>query len=180
LRPYDLEEVLALLGEIAPYDWRSFFAERVDSVQPDAPVRGLEAAGWRLVYGPEPNIFMAGRQKSRHQIDWTASLGIRTNDEGKLTEVVQDSPAFAAGLTPGSKIVGIAGGSWSAKSLARALADAHAGSRPLILRVERQDEITTVQIRPARGAVYPHLERLPGTADRLDAILGSRAGGAPN
>ncbi len=179
VRPYDLEEVLALLGEIAPHDWRGFFAERVTRVQPAAPVRGLEAAGWKLVYGPQPNVFMVGREKSRHVVDWGAVLGLRTNDDGKLLEIVRDSPAFAAGLAPGAKIVSVDGSAWSAKALARALADARAAARPLSLRIDRQGEITTVQVPATRGAVYPHLERQPGTTDRLSAIFAPRSGVAP-
>ena len=149
-------------------------------MQPAAPVRGLETAGWKLVYGPQPNVFMVGREKSRHVVDWGAVLGLRTNDDGKLLEIVRDSPAFAAGLAPGGKIVGIDGQAWSAKNLARAIADAHTAARPLSLRVDRQGEITTVQILAARGAVYPHLERQPGTTDRLSAIFAPRSGVAPN
>jgi predicted metalloprotease with PDZ domain len=178
LRPYDLDEVLTLLGELAPYDWRAFFAERVERVQAHAPLGGLAAAGWRLAYTAEPNAFMAGRQQSRKQIDWTTSLGFRTNDEGKLLEVVQDSPAFAAGLTPGGKLVGVDGATWSPAALERALRDAQAANRPLTLLVERQGEIASRSLSVARGVVYPHLERIPGTADTLADILRARSGPA--
>lgn len=175
LRPYTLDEVLTLLGELADYDWRAFFAERVERVQAHAPLGGLAAAGWRLAYTAEPNAFMAGRQQSRKQIDWTTSLGFRINDEGKLLEVVQDSPAFAAGLVPGAKVVGVDSASWSPAALEKALGDAASGSRPLTLLVERQGEIVSRSLSPARGLVYPHLERIPGTEDVLADILRARS-----
>jgi predicted metalloprotease with PDZ domain len=153
--------------------WREFVADRVERVQ--APLGGLAAAGWKLVYGSEPNVFMAGRQASRHQIDWGASLGIRTNDEGELLEVIQDSPAFAAGLVAGEKIVGVDSAKWSAEALARSLGEAFAAGRPLELLVDRRGELSTARLTPARGAVYPHLERVAGTADRLSEILTARA-----
>jgi predicted metalloprotease with PDZ domain len=173
LRVYDLDEVAATLEALAPGRWREFLADRVERVQ--APLGGLAAAGWKLGYGSEPNVFMAGRQASRHQIDWGASLGIRTNDEGELLEVIQDSPAFAAGLVAGEKIVGVDSAKWSAEALARSLGEAFAAGRPLELLVDRRGELSTARLTPARGAVYPHLERVAGTADRLSEILTARA-----
>jgi predicted metalloprotease with PDZ domain len=175
LRVYDLDEVVATLEALAPGGWREFFAARVDRVLEHAPLGSLAAAGWKLVYGSEPNVFMTGRQASRHQIDWGASLGIRTNDEGELLEVVQDSPAFAAGLVAGEKVVGVDSAKWSPEALARALGEAVAAGRPLALLIDRRGELSTARLTPARGAVYPHLERVAGTADRLGEILTARA-----
>ncbi len=175
LAPYGLDDMLAMLGEIAPYDWRSFFAERVDQVQAHAPMGGLTAAGWRLVYGAEPNLFMAGREKSRKAIDWSFSLGVKVKDDGELLEVVEDSPAFAAGLVAGEKILGVDDAKWSPEALARGLAEAAQKVRPLALLVERHGELSTARIEVARGAVYPHLERLPGAPDRLAGIFAPRA-----
>jgi predicted metalloprotease with PDZ domain len=118
---------------------------------------------------------MAGRQASRHQIDWGASLGFRTNEEGELLEVIQDSPAFAAGLVAGEKIVGVDSAKWTVEALARSLGEAFGAGRPLALLVERRGELSTARLTPARGAVYPHLERVAATADRLSEILTARA-----
>jgi len=171
---YGLDEVLTLLGEIAPGDWRAFFAERVESLQEHAPLAGLAAAGWRLGYSGETNLFAAGREKSRHQIDWSSTLGLKTNDAGELLEVVQDSPAFRAGLAPGGKILGVDDAKWSPEALARGLAAAAVEARPLALLVERHGELSTARIEILRGAVYPHLERLPGAADRLAELFAPR------
>ncbi len=175
LAPYAFDEVLATLGEIAPHDWRGFFAERVERVQEHAPTGGLEAAGWKLAYSAEPNLFMAARERVRQTIDWSYGLGIKTNDDGELLEVVQGSPAFAAGLAPGGKIVGVGPAKWSAEALRRGMDAAVLGNHPLALLVERQEELTTAQVSLVRGADSPHLERLPATPDGLAGIFAPRA-----
>lgn len=175
LRPYALDDALAALAAIAPYDWRGFFAERVERVQEHAPMGGLAAAGWKLTYGAAPNLFMAGREQTRQTIDWSYSLGIKTNADGELLEVVHDSPAFAAGLVPGGKLVGVDGAKWSPEALRRAADAAVLGKRPLALLVERHGELTSAQLTLLRGAVHPHLERLAERADGLDAIFAPRS-----
>lgn len=175
LLPYGLDDVLALLGELAPGDWRSFFAERVQRVQEHAPMAGLAAAGWELRYDPAVNRFMAGREASRQTIDWGYSLGVRTNEEGALLDVVQESPAFRSGLAPGGKIVAVGAKSWSPEALRRGMDEATASGGPLVLVVERHGELTTVQVDLEAGAVFPHLVPVPGRPDGLEAILAPRA-----
>jgi predicted metalloprotease with PDZ domain len=53
--PYTEDDVYAALGQIMPYDWKGFFAERVHAVQPRAPLGGIAGAGWKLVYTDQPN-----------------------------------------------------------------------------------------------------------------------------
>ena len=175
LAPYAFGEVLATLDELAPYDWRGFFAERVERVQEHAPTGGLEAAGWKLAYRAERNHFMAGREKTRETIDWSYGLGIKTDDDGELLEVVQDSPAFAAGLAPGGKLVGVDGVEFSPEALRSGMERAVAAGRPLALLVERRGELRTAEVTLVRGAVFPHLERIAATPDALARIFAPRA-----
>ncbi len=48
--PYTFEDVVAAMQEVAAYDWRTFFTQRVNSHGPGAPLGGLENSGWKLVY----------------------------------------------------------------------------------------------------------------------------------
>ncbi len=48
--PYTFDDVVAVLNEIAPLDWRQFFQTRVYAANPRAPLGGIEGAGWRLVF----------------------------------------------------------------------------------------------------------------------------------
>ena len=104
-------------------------------------------------------------------LDWSWVLGIKTNDDGELLEVVQDSPAFAAGLAPGGKIVGVDEVKWSPDALRRGMEQAVSGGRQLALLVERHGELRTAQLTLVRGAVHPHLERSAERADGLEAIF---------
>jgi predicted metalloprotease with PDZ domain len=44
---YELDEILTTLNRVAAYDWRSFFDKRVSSTRPEAPIEGVELAGWQ-------------------------------------------------------------------------------------------------------------------------------------
>ncbi len=50
VNPYTLDDVVAALNRVQPYDWADFFRQRVDAVQTGAPVAGLENGGWKLTY----------------------------------------------------------------------------------------------------------------------------------
>jgi predicted metalloprotease with PDZ domain len=118
---------------------------------------------------------MAGRELTRETIDWSYGLGIKTNADGALLEVVQASPAFAAGLVPGGKLVAVDDAKFSPEALRRGMERAVAGGSPLVLLVERRGEVRTAEVTLVRGAVYPHLEPLAATPDALARILQPRA-----
>ena len=79
-----------------PFDWRGFFAERVERVPRTRHRSGLAAAGWSLAYSAEPNLFMVAREKSRKSIDWSASLGLvierRRRDARRSSRIRRLSP----------------------------------------------------------------------------------------
>lgn len=174
VKPYDLDEVLASLEAVLPYDWRGFFEQRVYQAPAPAPLGGLTNGGWRLVYSAEPNPFSAARAVTRRQIDWSYGLGLRINPEGKLLDVLPGSPAFAAGLAAGSKVIGINGAKWSADALRAALAGSSDTSAPVEFLIERADRLRTLRVDYHGGAMYPHLERLPDARDTLSEILAPR------
>ncbi len=175
IRPYSLDDVLSLLEEVQPNDWRAFFTTRIYEVAPHAPLGGLVAAGWRLAYDATPNAFAAGREKTRHRIDWTYGLGLSIKPDGTLVDVVRDSPAFRGGLVPGEKVVGVDGATWSPGALAAALQAAAGRTEPLTLVVERRDRLETVNVDFHGGARYPHLEQREGAGDGLAAVLAPTA-----
>ena len=53
LVPYTFDDVVATMNEVAPYDWRSFFEQRLRSHGPGAPLGGLENSGWKLVFNDD-------------------------------------------------------------------------------------------------------------------------------
>ena len=118
---------------------------------------------------------MTARQQTRETIDWSYGLGLKTNDDGDLLEVVQESPAFAAGLVPGGKLVAVDGAKFSAEALQSGMEKAVAERRPLALLVERRGELSTAPVTLVRGAVFPHLEPIAATPDALARIFAPRA-----
>ncbi len=105
VKPYSFEDVVKSLEEITPYDWRDFFTKRLNSTEPHAPLAGLEAAGWRLMYtDKQPETL-----KGRGGLDLSYSLGCWLSKDGSVTEVIPHSPAAKAGLTAGMRVIAVNG-----------------------------------------------------------------------
>ncbi|HEY6049856.1 MAG TPA: M61 family peptidase, partial [Thermoanaerobaculia bacterium] len=96
VRPYTLDDVVAALAQIAPLDWRGFFQSRVFSVQPDAPLAGIERSGWKLAYAPEATEWFRANEKAKRLVDLRASIGLLVDDESerdklKILDVIPGS-----------------------------------------------------------------------------------------
>ena len=50
LKTYTFDDVVNALNQIAPYDWKGFWTERLQNHGPGAPLTGIERSGWKLVY----------------------------------------------------------------------------------------------------------------------------------
>jgi len=173
---YTFEDIVRALNEVQPHDWAGFLRNHLDNHRRGAPLEGLARSGWRLAYGEEPNSF------DKHDDGWSAdtdedfsySLGIVASG-GKLRRVMWNSPAFKAGLAPGAKILAVNGRDWSAERLAEAITANKGGKAPIELVVQDGDRWRTLRIDYREGLRYPKLERVPGTVDRLSALLAARA-----
>jgi predicted metalloprotease with PDZ domain len=170
--PYTREDVEAALNSICPYNWHEFFETRIYKVNPKPPVEGIEAAGWRLTYTDKP--LHEPFYSDVFPIDVFAgdSIGIATQKDGKIVDVVVGSPAYDAGLGPGMIILAANGLAYSADALNEAIAHPANGNVTLIVR--NFDSVQTRELKYAGGLRYPHLERIPGTHDYLSEILAAR------
>ncbi|MFQ5766713.1 MAG: M61 family peptidase, partial [Acidobacteriota bacterium] len=121
LLPYSLNDLLGALGEIAPLDWKGFFARRIDQVQPEAPLQGIEAAGWHLTYTDVLPERLRVLQSIRKFTDLTYSIGITLDEDGRVQDVVPGQPAAAAGIAPGMRLLAVNGRKWSTPVLNDAL-----------------------------------------------------------
>jgi len=169
--PYAADDVYAALGRIVPYDWRAFFASRVEAIAPRAPLGGLEAAGWKLVYDDRPNEYQAAIAKILETVDLSFSLGIWVKNDGGVIDVVIGSPAWNAGFGPGMKVVAVDAVKWSPEAAAAALQAATHRTTPIAVTVEQGDQLRVLQIDYHAGERHPHLERDPAHPDLLQAIL---------
>ena len=168
---YTADDVDAALGRIVPYDWRGFFAGRVEAVAPRAPLGGLEAAGWKVVYDERPNGYQAALATVQEMVDLSLSLGIWVKKDGAVADVVVGSPAWQAGFGPGMKIVAVDAVKWSPEAAAAALPAAAHRTAPIAVTVEQGDDLRVLQIDYHGGERHPHLERDPARPDLLQAIL---------
>jgi len=176
--PYEEGEVYALLNRVAPYDWAAFFRTRIAGIERRAPLGGITAGGYRLVYTDRPSALLKGREAERKEVDESYSLGLIVSadpeSEGVIRDVSTESAAFRAGVAPGMRIVAVDGRKWSEDTLHAAL-KAHAGrSVTLQLIVANGDFFRLVSIDARGGERFPHLVRENGTADVLSKIYAPR------
>ena len=159
IAPYTFEDVTSALNRAAPYDWKTFLRTRLDSTDPErALFDGLVASGWTLAYGDKPGSVQLARDKDRHIVEERFSLGLLLQEDGKIVDVVRDSPAWKAGLGPDTKVVGVNRHPWNAQALRDAVAES-ATSGVLILSVENGSVARDAELHDNRGGWYPKLER---------------------
>ena len=169
--PYTFDDVVNTLNAVAPFDWRGFLRERLDSLSPRAPLGGIENAGWHVVYNDQPNKADEASSEERKTTSTAYSLGLVLKEDGTIQDVYADAPAWAAGIGPGMKLIAVNGRAWTPKGLKEALAAAKApGSAPIELLLLNDDYYKTYRLDYHGGERYPHLERDPGKPDLLEAI----------
>jgi predicted metalloprotease with PDZ domain len=171
--PYTFEDVVAALNGIVPYDWAGFLRARVEERTEHAPLDGLARGGWRLVYKDKPNA-AAAAYAGRFGTDFGYSLGMSLTKENKIGDVLWNGVAWKAGLAPGMVMVAVNGEAASGDELTEAVKAAKESKQPIQLLVNSFGHISTVTLRYFDGLKYPHLERIPGTPDRLSLIHAAR------
>jgi predicted metalloprotease with PDZ domain len=104
----------------------------------------------------------------------TFSLGFVVSDDGRLTEVLWDGPAFKNSLVLGTQVISVNGAAYSGDRLREAVRDAQKTGTPIELSVKNGDRYRTVSFNYRDGLRYPRLERDPGKPARLDQILAGK------
>jgi predicted metalloprotease with PDZ domain len=172
--PYTLDDVVAALNEVQPYDWAKFLHERLNGHGPGAPLDGLARGGYRLVYTEVETPYFKSAEAERKVADFSFSIGLTlsTRDNGMITQVIWDGPAFKAGLTADAKILAVNGDAFTVDDLKSAIKAATNGG-PIELVVEDKDQVRTVRVDYHGGLRYPHLEKT-GARASLDDILSPR------
>jgi len=172
---YTFDDIVKALNAVAPFDWAALLRNRVNSIEPHAPLAGIEQGGWRLVYTDKPNSFSAAAEKLNDRIDLSYSLGFRIKKDGELDDVIPGSPAYQAGLGPGMKLIAVDGRRWTPERLHDAIRTARNRQQPIDLIVENKQFFKTYSIPYHDGEKNPHLERVQGQPDLLSDILRPRA-----
>jgi predicted metalloprotease with PDZ domain len=170
--PYTFDDVVAALNAVVPNDWGGFLRQRLDSNQPHAPLGGIENGGYKLTYGPRPNLWMDKEDAQSESVNFWFSLGLSVNSGGTLTDVLKGGPADKAGLGPGIRLVAVNGRSFTPALLRTGVNDAKGVDGPAIeLIVENSGYFKLLKLDYHGGERYPMLERVAGAPDTLDDIL---------
>ena len=156
--PYRLEEITGCLNEIQRYDWAAFLKERLTSKSPHAPLGGIAGGGYEIEYTDRENEYIRADESSGRGVNAWYSIGLRTEDQ-TIADVLMGSPAYAAGLGPGMKIVAINGRRATDDLLHQVIRDAKGDGPAMELIVENTGYFKVVKIEYHDGEKYPHLAR---------------------
>src|ERR1700716_556651 len=171
VKTYTFDDVVSALNQVAPYDWRGFWTERLSNHGPRAPLGGIEGSGWKVVYDETPSEMESSAESLHHFIDVAYSIGLDLRDDGGITDTIEGMPAAKAGIGPGMKVVAVNGRKFAAEVLRDALKAGKNSSEPLALPVENTDYYKTYMLDYHGGERYPHLVRDESKPDLLSEIL---------
>jgi predicted metalloprotease with PDZ domain len=171
LKPYDLDEIVADLNAVAPYDWKTLLTERVTQTADHAPLGGFQQGGWRVILTDKPTAFEKAVQGLRKRFDQSSSIGMTLGPDGEIGDVVLGTPAYKAGIGPGMKLIAVNTRRFSPKVLDEALSASKKPGHAITLLVEDGDFYHTYKLDYQGGPRHAHLERLKGQPDLLSKIL---------
>jgi predicted metalloprotease with PDZ domain len=171
LKTYTFDDIVNALNQIAPYDWRAFWTERLTNHGPGAPLGGVEGSGWMLVYDETSSDFERSAEHSENQIDEAFSLGLTLKDDGEVLDTIEGMTAAKAGIGPGMKVVAVNGRKFSAEVLHDAIKMAKSSSDPIELLVENAEYYKTFKLDYHEGEKHPHLVRNASKPDLLGEII---------
>jgi len=174
---YTFEDVVAALNQVTPYDWASFLRSRLDNTSEHAPLDGLTRSGYRLAYSDTRSDIQKTNEGQAEASFFQYSLGMNVANDGTISNVMWDGVAFNQGLSRGSKIIAVNGIPYDGDVLRRAVTDAHTNPHQnieLIVQGAPGGRYRTITLDYHDGLRYAHLERIPGTPDRLTSILAPR------
>jgi predicted metalloprotease with PDZ domain len=172
---YTLDDIVAALNQVQPYDWATFLKTRVYELHPQVPENGFTQGGYKLVYNDTiPAWEKHAPANPRYGTSFATSVGFSVMGDGTLGSVWWDSVAFKAGLVPGMQLLAVDGQVYSADKMREAIKKSEKGSEPIALLVKDRDQVISVALDYHGGLRIPHLERVDGTPDRLDDVLAAQ------
>ena len=172
VKTYTFDELVSTLNSIAPYDWSTFFHERLNSTSAAAPTGGLENGGWKVSFNDQP-LHLEGRRGNVADI---YSIGLQLGADGSVSDAIVGGPAYEAGISSGMKVIGVNGRVYTHDGLEDAIKGSKSTSQPISLLVVIDDYFRTCNINYHDGERYPHLVRDDAKPDYLDELIKAKAG----
>ena len=174
VKTYTFEDVINTLNQVAAYDWRGFWTERLTNHGPGAPLGGIEGSGWKLVYDDTRSGLVQAVESERGSVNAAYSIGLSLKGDGTITDTVEGLPAARAGIGPGMKLVAVNGRKFSKGVLQDALREGKNSAAPIELLVENTDYFKTYKLDYHEGEKFPHLVRDESKPDLLSDIIKAR------
>jgi predicted metalloprotease with PDZ domain len=169
--PYTFDDVVKTLNQVVPYDWAKFLRDRLDTYGPGAPLGGIINGGWKLVYDENPSELTKAEEKVRHVVDARYSLGLVMDDKGGILDVIMNSIAWKAGISPGMEVAAINGRKFTPDILHDAVKATKGSQQNLELLVLNGDFYKSVPLNYHEGEKFPHLVRDNSKPDILSEII---------
>jgi predicted metalloprotease with PDZ domain len=168
---YTRADIEHYLSEVVPYDWHAFFQKYVYSIAPQPPTDELARAGYKLVWNDKPNKYMHAEETTRKYVVSWYDIGVNLSDDGKVSDVREDSPAWDASFAPGMTVLAVNDRQFTPDVWKRAVRETASHFGPTDVLVNHDGHIQDLMVRYTGGRRIPHLVRIPGTYDMLTAIM---------
>ncbi len=132
---------------------------------------GITNGGWKVVYNDTPSEFTKAMEKAHNDVDARFSIGLSLDDKGGIHDVIVDSPAWKAGIAPGTTLVAVNGRKYNADILHDALKEGKGNGHNLELLVMNGDYYKNFTLNYHDGEKYAHLVRDESKPDVLSDII---------
>ena len=122
VKTYTFDDIVNTLNQVAPYDWRGFWTERLTNHGPGAPLGGIEGSGWKLVYDDTRSPLLQAREGDGGSINAAYSIGLWLKTMAWSPIRLRACRPAQAGIGPGMKLVAVNGRKFTKDVLGDALA----------------------------------------------------------
>ncbi len=171
VKTYTFDDVVNTLNQVTPYDWRGFWNERLSSHGPGAPLGGIEATGWKIVYDEGRSSMMRAWEDDHRTVNAAFSVGLIVKENGDIEDTIEGMDAAHAGIGPGMKILAVNGRRFTPQVFRDALYEGKNTSQQLQLLIENTDYFRTFVLDYHGGEKYPHLVREESKPDTMTEII---------
>jgi predicted metalloprotease with PDZ domain len=175
VKTYAFADVVADLNAVAAYDWAGFLTERIKRRDHGAPLGGIDGGGWRLDYTDTRSPTLLSREEVTENVDVRYSIGLLLDKTGTIVDVIPDSNAWKAGVTPGMSLVAVNGRRYTKHVLRDAVHATKDAPASVKLLVEHDDFFREAAVEVRGGERYPVLTRAASGDDVIGAILAPQA-----
>jgi predicted metalloprotease with PDZ domain len=171
VKTYTFDDIVSALNQVAPFEWRAFLTERLNSLAPQAPMGGVANGGWKLVYDENESDLLRAHEEERKIVDVSFSLGLLLEEDGTVIDSIVNMPSGLAGISPAMKLVAVNGRRYTPDVLHDAIKGAKQSKQPIELLINNNDYFKTYALDYHDGERYPHLVRDEAQQDLLKDII---------